>query len=83
MQYHTIYDVSAPKKPVNLTANSDLIAHAKKNNLNLSETFEEAILEKLRIKLQQEWRKDNKEGIEAYNERIERSGVFAAKHRRF
>lgn len=83
MQFHTIYDVSAPKKPVNVTANSDLIDRAKKSNLNLSETFEEAILAKLRVKLQQEWREDNQNGIEAYNERIERNGVFAAKHRRF
>ncbi|MDD2735971.1 MAG: type II toxin-antitoxin system CcdA family antitoxin [Desulfuromonadaceae bacterium] len=77
------YAQSTVKKAVNLTANADLVARAKENKLNLSEIFEEAILLKLRAIQQQEWLDQNKDGIEAYNERIERSGIFASKFRRF
>ena len=74
---------SSAKKAVNLTANVDLVAKAKENKLNLSEIFEEALLTKLREIHQQEWLENNKAGIEAYNERIERNGIFASKFRRF
>lgn len=83
MHLQNIYDPSAPKRPVNLSANSDLIRCAKEKDVNLSETFEEAVLVKLRARFQQDWLAANKDGIEAYNERIERNGVFAAKHRKF
>ena len=82
MQLQTNIQSSA-KKAVNLTANAELIASAKEKKINLSETFEEAILEKLRAIQQNEWLDQNKEGIDAYNERIERSGVFASKFRKF
>ena len=74
---------STVKKAVNLTANAGLVASAKENKLNLSEIFEEAIILKLRTIQQQKWLDYNKAGIEAYNERIERSGIFASKFRRF
>jgi antitoxin CcdA len=74
---------SSVKKAVNLTANANLVAKAKENKLNLSEIFEEAILIKLRAIQQQEWLDNNKAGIDAYNERIERNGIFASKFRRF
>lgn len=82
MQPHT-NKRSTVKKAVNLTANAELVANAKEKNLNLSEIFEEAILIKLRVIQQQEWLEKNREGIEAYNERIERNGIFASKFRRF
>jgi antitoxin CcdA len=77
------YVKSATKKSVNLTANADLIACAKENKINLSETFEEAIVIKLRSIKQQQWLEQNKEGIDAYNERIDRDGIFASKFRSF
>ena len=77
------YLQSTVKKSVNLTANANLVAFAKEKKINLSEIFEEALLIKLRAIQQQEWLDQNKEGIEAYNERIERNGIFASKFRRF
>lgn len=74
---------SSAKKSVNLTANAKLVAFAKEKKINLSETFEEALLSKLRIIQQQEWLDQNREGIEAYNARIERNGIFASKFRKF
>lgn len=81
---HTyLYDRSAPKKPVNLNANSDLIKTAKDIGVNLSQVFEEAVLATLKSKLEQKWLKENKEAIECYNSHIEEHGVFAAGKRRF
>lgn len=78
-----LYIQSSAKKSVNLTANANLVACAKEKKINLSETFEEALLVKLRAIEQHEWLAQNRAGIEAYNERIERNGIFASKFRRF
>lgn len=71
------------KKSVNLTADASLVACAKEKKINLSEIFEEALLTKLRAIQNQAWLDQNRAGIEAYNERIERTGIFASKFRRF
>ena len=83
MKPQFVYDTEAPKRPVNLTANSDLLRIAKNAGVNLSKTFEEALLEKTRQSLEQQWREENREAIERYNTRIEAHGVFAARKRRF
>ncbi len=83
MRTQYIYDVSAPKKPVNLTANADLLQSAKGVGINLSRTFEDAVIVKLRITLEEQWLSENKEAIESFNLRIEKDGVFAANKRRF
>ena len=83
MNTQHVYDVDAPKKPVSVSANSDLVNHAKRAGINLSKTFEEAVAIKLRATLEETWLAENKEAIDAYNDRIEKNGVFAAKQRRF
>lgn len=81
---HTeIYDTSAPRKPVNLNANSDLIRTAKEVGVNLSQVFEEAVLATVKAKLEQKWLLENKGAIESYNAHIAEHGVFAAGKRRF
>jgi len=81
---HTdIYNTSAPRKPVNLNANSDLIRTAKNIGINLSQVFEEAVLATVKSRLEQIWLQENKGAIENYNAHIEKHGVFAAGKRRF
>jgi len=81
---HThIYDVAAPKRPVNLNANSDLIRTAKSVNINLSQVFEEAVLDTVKQRLEQLWLEENRAAIASYNAHIEEHGVFAADRRRF
>lgn len=81
---HTeVYDTTAPKKPVNLNANSDLIRTAKDVGVNLSQVFEEAVLTTVKAKLEQKWLQENKDAIECYNSHIAEHGVFAAGKRRF
>ena len=76
---HTdLYDRSAPKKPVNLNANSDLIKTAKNAGVNLSQVFEEAVIATVKAKLEQKWLQDNKGAIACYNSHIEEHGVFSS-----
>ncbi len=83
MRSQYIYDVGAPKKSVNLTANADLLLNAKGFGMNLSQTFEDAVLAKLRTIMEEKWLAENEDAIAAYNARIEKDGVFAANKRRF
>lgn len=83
MKPHFVYDTESPKRPVNLSANADLLRIAKEAGVNLSKTFEEALLEKTRQSLEAQWKEENKEAIERYNSRIAAQGVFAARKRRF
>ena len=72
-----------PKKPVNLTANANLLENAKGGGMNLSQTFEDAVLAKLRTILEEQWLAENENAIATYNSRIEKNGVFAANKGRF
>ncbi len=78
-----IYDVDAPKKPVNLTANADLLQNAKAAGINLSQIFEDAVIVQLRKTLEEQWLAENQEAIASFNRRIESDGVFAANKRSF
>jgi antitoxin CcdA len=83
MKTQNAYNPEASKKPVNLTANSDLLRIAKSEGLNLSQVFEEALAEKVRKHLEEQWLAENQEAITHYNARIEKDGVFAARKRKF
>jgi antitoxin CcdA len=71
------YKTDAPKKPVNLSLNSDLLKLSKDLGLNLSGLAEEAIAQAVRSRLEEAWLKENAEAIQAYNKRVEAHGVFS------
>jgi antitoxin CcdA len=73
----TSYNKDAPKKPVNLTMNSDLLKLSKDMGLNLSGLAEEAIAQAVKTRLAEAWLQENAEAIQAYNGRIEAHGVFS------
>lgn len=78
-----IYNPKAPKKSTNLSINSDLLKQAKQNNINLSKTLEQRLVEMLLEEKRRIWRGENKEAIDAYNRRVETSGIFSDNLRRF
>jgi antitoxin CcdA len=78
-----IYNSKAPKKATNLSINSDLLMQAKQNNINLSKALEQCLIEILLEEKRGIWREDNREAIEAYNHRIEATGVFSDNLRNF
>lgn len=73
----SIYQADAPKRPVNLSLNSDLLAMGKELGLNLSSVAEEALAYAVRARLAERWLEENRDAIEAYNQRVERQGVFS------
>jgi antitoxin CcdA len=73
----SLYDRNAPKKPTNLTVNSDLLSQAKSFHINISSVLENALEEKLKQKKEEEWLKENEDSIIAYNKNIEQNGAFS------
>ncbi len=76
-------DNSAPKRPTNLTVNSDLLSIAKKMNINISATLEEALKNKVQQQMTTDWLAENKLAIENYNQFIEKNGLFSEGIRKF
>jgi antitoxin CcdA len=76
------FDNSA-KKATNLTLNSKVLALARDLGLNVSQTVDQLLAEEVRRRYWERWNEDNKEGIAAYNARIEKEGLPLAKYRTF
>ena len=71
------YNTQAPKKPTNVSINSDLLEKARDLNINLSATLELALAEQLRSAQRAKWLSDNKDAIAAYNQFVETNGTFS------
>jgi antitoxin CcdA len=74
-------NASAPKKPTNLSVNSELLAAARELKINLSATLETALLHEVNEARRKRWLDENKAAIETCNEFIEKHGLFADKYR--
>jgi len=72
-----VYDTSAPRKPTNLTVNSDLLRRAKEKKINVSSVLEAALAEELRQREIAEWKSQNRTSIENYNKKIQEIGLFS------
>ena len=79
----SLFNASAPKKSTNLSINSDLLRQAKESHINLSQALELRLTELLREEQCRKWQEQNKEAIEAYNQRVETGGTFSDGLRRF
>ena len=77
------YDTQAPKRPTNVSINSDLLAKAKGFNINLSATLEHALAEQLRAEQRAQWLRENADAIQAYNQFVETNGTFSDSVRKF
>ena len=78
-----VYNIDAPKRATNLSINSDLLQKAKSYNINLSKNFEIYLNNLVRQCESEEWKKENLEAIEAYNDRVKKQGVFSDGQRSF
>lgn len=76
---------------VSLAVNPDLLAEAQDQGLDLAELFERALLRSLstptaaRMKNEraEAWRKENAEAVRAWNEAVERNGLWCDGLRQF
>lgn len=79
----SLYNINAPKKPTNLTINSELLNLAKNMKINISATLEIALAEALKQKKRDQWITENSEAIDSYNEKISDHGLFSEEMRTF
>jgi len=78
-----LYNLNAPKKPTNLTINSDLLNKAKELKINISSVLEHALAERVKQTKRDEWLKENADSIANYNAQIESFGLFSDNVRTF
>ena len=69
------YDTQAPKKPTNVSINSDLLTKAKALKINVSATLETALADIVAVRQRELWKEENRSAIEAYNQLVEETGV--------
>ncbi len=72
---------AALKKPTNLSINGDLLAGAREFGLNLSAELEERLTETLRKRRAEQWKRENREAIQAYNKFVEENGIWSDEFR--
>jgi len=78
-----LFDQNAPKRPTNLSLNSDLLKKSKDMNINLSATLEQALKGILAQDKTEKWADENKNAIRAYNDFVDEHGCFGDEYRAF
>ena len=71
------YNTHAPKRHVNLTANTELIDLVRKENGNLSALFEQSMIEFITRRELERWKEESKASFDSYNRMIEERGTLA------
>jgi antitoxin CcdA len=72
------YNTNAPRKHVNLTANSDLVARVRSEKGNLSALFEQSMKAFLAERELERWQEANKASFESFNRMVEERGPLSA-----
>ena len=65
------------KKAANLSIDRDLLEQARRLNLNLSQVLEAGLSESIRQHERGQWLRKNRAALDAYNELVEKHGVFS------
>ena len=72
-----------PKRATNVSVRRDLLDAAREAGINLSATLERALTDELAEAKRKKWREENRSAIAAYNEHVEKHGVFSDDTRSF
>jgi antitoxin CcdA len=73
----------APREPVSLSLDVDLVAEARRLDLDLSRIAEEALRRHVRDEKVRRWQEENAGAIAWNNEHVEKNGVFGEEWRTF
>ena len=73
----------SPKRATNLSLNAQVLDLAKEMGLNLSQTVDQPLAEEVRRRYKEYWERQNRQAIDAYNERIEREGTLGEQVQRW
>ena len=71
------YNVQAPRRPVNLSANSDLIERVRSEKGNLSALFEQSMVNFLAERELMRWKEESQASFSSYNRMIEVRGTLS------
>lgn len=71
------------KKATNLSVDERLLDQARRLKLNLSQVLETGLADAIRRHERAEWLRKNRAALEAYNEHVEKHGVFSEGLRSF
>lgn len=71
------YNTNAPRKHVNLTANSDLVEQVRNEKGNLSALFEQAMKAFLADRQLMRWQEENKASFASYNRMVAERGPLS------
>lgn len=82
-QSHAPYDLSAAKRPTNVSINADLLAKAKDLGVNLSQTLEDGLKVRVSEERRRRWLEENKSAFAACNEHFEKYGLWSDGFRMF
>ncbi len=65
------------KKATNLSINEGLLRDARALEINLSATLERALAVEVRARKWEQWKEENRDAIQAYNEHVREHGVWS------
>jgi antitoxin CcdA len=65
------------KKATNLSIDNDLLARARHLKINLSQAVEAGLVEAIRRHERAQWLEKNRAALDAYNDHVEKHGVFS------
>lgn len=69
------------KKATNVSVRSDLLADARKLGINLSAELENRLVEIVRQHRAEQWKRENRKAIQAYNKFVEENGIWSDEFR--
>lgn len=72
-----------PRKAANLSIDAALIEEAREFNVNLSQAAESGVREAVRAAKADEWMRENRDALLAYNKWIEENGLPLEEYRQF
>lgn len=83
MRILTIMNNISGRRPTNVTLSVHLVEEANAMDINLSRACENGLEAAVQTERERQWKVNNKEAIEAYNERVAENGVPLEKFRQF
>lgn len=70
-----------PKRAVNLSIDAEILAAAKAQGINLSQSLEDELRKRTQESREAKWQEENREAFEAHNRFIEKHGIWSEKYR--
>jgi len=70
-----------PKRAVNVSVDAEILAAAKAQGINLSQTLEDELKKRTQAALEAKWREENRDALESHNRFVEEHGIWSEKYR--